>query len=196
MKKRHWRRAVMVTVCAALTGVIAAQTNTAAAGAVVVDFEKAPLVGANDKAQRVEQWVEQGVTFRLAHEPKESKAKGLLMFFSHLTSKHKGIASAMALEAIPVRATFPGPVSSVSITFWGSTATPALLEAFDEEGRVVDRSQVTAAPARKAPGDPVPVFTLSVRGSRIAYVQISGPRPGEFLAADEVRFTPVAGQPR
>jgi hypothetical protein len=30
-----------------------------------------------------------------------------------------------------------------------------------------------------------------VKATRIAYVQFSGPREGEYLAADEVRFTPV-----
>jgi len=30
-----------------------------------------------------------------------------------------------------------------------------------------------------------------VKAGRIAYIQFSGPREGEYLAADEVRFTPV-----
>jgi len=30
-----------------------------------------------------------------------------------------------------------------------------------------------------------------MKASCIAYVQFSGPREGEYLAADEVRFTPV-----
>jgi len=32
---------------------------------------------------------------------------------------------------------------------------------------------------------------LTVKGERIAYVQFSGPREGEYLAADELRFTPA-----
>jgi hypothetical protein len=79
----------------------------------------------------------------------------------------------------------------VTVSFWGSTGTPALLEAFDAEGKVVDRSSLESVPSRKAPGDPVPIFTLTVKGSRIAYVQFSGPREGEYLAAYEVRFTPL-----
>jgi len=156
---------------------------------VIVDFESAAVALANDKANRAEQWVERGVTFKLAHEPQKSKAKGLVMFFGHLSNGHKGIASAMALESIPVRATFPKPASTVTVAFWGSTGTPAVLEAFDAEGKVVDRASLPSAPSRKAPADPVPVFTLKVSAPRIAYIQFSGPRPGEYLAADEVRFT-------
>ena len=100
----------------------------------------------------------------------------------------------MATEPIPVRATFPKPVSSVTVSFWGSTGTPALLEAFDAEGKVVDRASLESVPNRKAPGDPVPMFTMTVRASRINYVQFSGPREGEYLAADEVRFTPIDGE--
>ena len=90
------------------------------------------------------------------------------MFFPNLSTGHKGIGSAMATESIPVRATFPVPVSAAEVKFWGSTGVPALLEAFDAEGKVVDRASLIAAPARKAPGDPAPIFTLKVTGSRIA----------------------------
>ena len=97
----------------------------------------------------------------------------------------------MATEPIPVRATFPKPASSVTLAMWGSTATPALLEAFDADGKVVDRARLESVPRRKAPGDPIPVFTLTVHASRIAWVEFSGPREGEYLVADEVRFTPA-----
>jgi hypothetical protein len=93
-----------------------------------------------------------------------------------------------------MRATFPQPASSVTVTFGGSTATPALLEAFDAEGNVVDRASLASIPVRKAPGEPVPIFTMTVKGPRIAHVQFSGPRTGEYLAADEVRFTPTAAE--
>jgi hypothetical protein len=33
------------------------------------------------------------------------------------------------------------------------------------------------------------MFTLAVRAEEIAYVEFSGPRTGEFLAAAEVRAT-------
>lgn len=162
-----------------------------AAEPTVVDFEKAVPLLADGNANRVPRWEEKGVVFTLAHEPQRTKGKGMLMFFSHLSSGHKGIASAMATEPIPVRATFPKPVSTVTVSFWGSTGTPALLEAFDPEGKVVDRASLDSVPGRKAPGDPVPTFTMTVKGDRIAYIQFSGPREGEYLASDEVRFTPV-----
>jgi hypothetical protein len=163
-----------------------------AAEPVVVDFEQATLIFAGERPNRVEQWVEKGVLFRLAHEPTKSKAKGLLMFFPHLASGHKGIVCAMALEPIPVRATLPQQASSVSVAFWGSTETPAVLEAFDAEGKLVDRAALASVPGRKAPADPIPIFTMTVKAPSIAYIEFSGPREGEFLAADEVRFTPIA----
>ena len=138
----------------------------------------------------MEQWAEKGVAFKLAHEPRESKAKGLVMFFEHLSSGHKRLGCAMALEPIPVRATFPKPAATVTVASWGSTATPALLEAFDSEGKVVDRASLAFLPGRNAPGEQVPIFTMTVSAQRIAYVQFSGLRAGEYLAADEVRFTP------
>lgn len=158
---------------------------------VVVDFESAVPLLADRKANRVPRWEEKGVVFALAHDPQQTKGKGMLMFFTHLSTGHKGLVCAMATEPIPVRATFPKPVSSATVSFWASTGTPALLQAFDAEGKLVDRAAVESAPGRKAPGDPVPMFTMTVKGSRIAYIEFSGPREGEYLAADEVRFTPV-----
>ena len=157
---------------------------------VVVDFESGAMYSANDKANRFPEWVEKGVVFRLAHEPRLSKAKGLLMFFTHLATSRKGIVCAMATEPIPVRATFPKPASSVTVAMWGSTGVPAVLEAFDEDGKLVDRASLPSAPGRKAPGDPVPIFTMTVNAARIAYIEFSGPREGEYLVADELRFTP------
>ena len=161
------------------------------AGPVVVDFEKAVPLLPDGQANRIPRWEENGVVFTLAHEPQQTKGKGMLMFFTHLSTGHKGIVCAMATEPIPVRATFPQPVSSVTLSLWGSTGTPALLEAFDGEGKVVDRASLDSVPGRKAPGEPVPIFTMTVSASRIAYIQFSGPREGEYLAADEVRYTPV-----
>ena len=163
----------------------------AIADTVVVDFEDAVVLMPNDLPNRSEQVVEKGVVIKLARQPEKSKAKGVLTYFVHISSGHKGIVCAMALEPIPVQATFPKPVSSVTVALWGSTATPALLEAFDAEGKVVDRVQLEAIPGRKAAAEPVPIFTMTVRAPRIAYVQWSGPREGEYLAADEIRFTPI-----
>jgi len=101
--------------------VLVATTAGAAAGQqVVVDFEGGAMFSANDKANRFPEWVEKGVVFRLAHEPRLSKAKGLLMFFTHLSTGRKGIVCAMALEPIPVRATFPKPARSVTVAMSSS----------------------------------------------------------------------------
>jgi hypothetical protein len=69
-----------------------------------------------------------------------------------------------------------------------------LLEALDKNGEVVDRASVAAVPGRKAPADPIPFFELTVKApeaSAIAAIRFSGPRNGEFLAADEIRITTV-----
>ncbi len=170
--------------------VIAAVSSAWPAEPVVVDFEKVVSVLPDGKANRVARWEEKGVVFTLAREPQKTKGKGMLMFFTHLASGHKGLACAMATEPIPVRATFPEPASSVTVSFWGSTGSPALLEAFDAEGKVVDRASLDSVPGRQAPGDPVPIFKMTVKAARIAYIQFSGPREGEYLAADEVSYTP------
>ena len=158
---------------------------------VVIDFRAAVPLGADQKANRYPRWEEKQVVFTLAHHPRQTQGKGLLMFFTHLASGRKGLVSAMATEPIPVRATFPVPVSSVTVSFWGSTATPAVLEAFDAAGKLLDRAALPSTPARPSPAAPVPVFPLTVKGDRIAWVQYSGPREGEFLAAEELRFTPA-----
>src|SRR5689334_20600599 len=143
---------------------LSAAARVWSADPVVVDFEKAAPLLPDGNGNRIPRWEEKGVVFTLAHEPEHTKGKGLLMFFTHLSNGHKGIACAMATEPIPVRATFPKPVSSVTVSFWGSTGMPALLEAFDADGKVVDRAALESVPGRKAPGDPVPIFTMTVKG--------------------------------
>lgn len=168
----------------------------AAAAMTIIDFESATvLLAPNDKANRAPQIEEKGVIFQLAAPPRSTKAKGLVMYFEHLATGHKGIGSAMALEPIPVRATFPQPITELTVSFWGSAGAPAILEAFDEQGNLTARATLDAIPARKSPADPEPLFTLTVRAPRIAYIQFSGPRPGEYLAADELRFTPLSEAP-
>jgi hypothetical protein len=152
-------------------------------GEIVIDFERAEI------GKPVPTWTEKGVTFALAEPPRTSKAVGRVMFFPHIATSHKGLLNAMANEqAIAVQAKFPASVSFVSVTFWASTGCPAKLEAFDENDRLVDTATVEAAPARKSPADPVPFFTLTVKAAGIAHVRFSGPRNGEFLAADEIRY--------
>ena len=116
------------------------------------------------------------------------------MFFPHLATGHKGILNAMATDqAVPLKMTLPGAgASSVTLVLWGSTGCPAVVEAFDQDGKLLDKKSVEAIPGRKAPDEPVPFATLTVQGAGIAYVHLSGPRNGEYLAADEVRFTPSA----
>jgi len=152
---------------------------------VVIDFEQADLTG-----RWIESWEDQGVRFTPAHQPTKSKARARIMFFPHLATGHKGILSAMADDPIPVRATFPKGASSVTVVFWGSTGCAARLEAFDATGKLLDEASVEQLPGRQAPGDAIPMIPLTVKATNIAYVQFSGPRVGEYLAADEVRFTP------
>jgi cytochrome c len=155
-----------------------------------VDFEEAEITG-----RWIESWEEEGVVFTPAHAPTRSKAKARLMFFPHISSGRKGILSATATDPIPVRARFPNGASSVTLVLWGSTACPARLEAYDQDGRLLDQTSLEAVPGRNAPDDPVPTFEMTVKGTHIAYIEFSGPREGEFLAADEVRFRPVEIRP-
>jgi hypothetical protein len=160
--------------------------SAARAEEIVIDFEQAEI------GKPVPTWTEKGVVFKLAAPLAHSKAAGRVMFFPHLATNRKGILNAMATEqAIPVQATFPSSASTVTLVLWGSTGCPALLEALDKDGEVVDKVSVSAAPGRKAPADPVPFFQLTVKASAIAAIRLSGPRDGEFLAADEIRFTTV-----
>jgi hypothetical protein len=158
--------------------------SAASAEEVVIDFEQAQI------GKPVPAWTEKGVVFKLARPLEHSKAAGRIMFFPHIATNHKGILNAMATEqAIPVQATFPRSASAVTLVLWGSTGCPALLEALDQNGEVVDKASIAAVPGRKAPGDPVPFVELTVKAPAIAAVRFSGPRDGEFLAADEIRFT-------
>ena len=156
---------------------------------IVIDFEQAEI------GKPTPTWTEKGVVFNLAGALTHSKATGRIMFFPHLATNHKGILNAMATEqAIPVQATFPDGASAVTLVLWGSTGCPALLEALDRNGEVVDKASVAAVPGRKAPADPIPFLKLTVKapeGSAIAAIRFSGPRDGEFLAADEIRITTV-----
>ena len=159
--------------------------SIASGAETVIDFEQATI------GKPMTNWVEKGVVFTLAHEPKQSKAAGRVMFFPHLATNHKGILCAMATEPIPVQATFPQGASSVTLVLWGSTGCAAMLEAFDKNGTLVDKAAVAIVPGRTKPEAAIPTFELTVKAPEIAYVRISGPRKGEFLAADEVRFTPL-----
>jgi hypothetical protein len=156
------------------------------AAEIVIDFEQAEI------GKPTPAWTEKGVVFKLAGPLTQSKAAGRIMFFPHIATNRKGILNAMATEqAIPVQATFPDSASAVTLVLWGSTGCPALLEALDKNGEVVDKASVAAVPGRKAPADPIPFLQLTVKAPAIAAIRFSGPRNGEFLAADEIRFTTV-----
>ena len=160
-----------------------------AEGETVVDFEKAEI------GKPLTKWEEKGVVFELAGPVKRTPAaKPRVMFFPHLATGHKGILNAMATDqAVPLKMTLPGDgASSVTLVLWGSTGCPAVVEAFDQDGKLLDKKSVEAIPGRKAPDEPVPFSTLTVQGAGIAYVHLGGPRNGEYLAADEVRFVPSA----
>lgn len=194
------REPVMCRVFAALVALLAIGTQAceAAAEKIVITFEQASILPdpANDEmVTRPESWSDQGVDFTLARQPARSKARGRLMFFPHLPSGRQGILNAMADEQeIPVRVRFPRRASEVAIEFWASTGAAARLEAFDAHDAVVARDALDVVPSRKAPEEPIPMFTLAVRAPEIAYVEFSGPRTGEFLAAAAVRAT-LAGPP-
>jgi hypothetical protein len=180
------RRAYLVSFALCLA-------TSAKAEEVVIDFEQVAvrLDPKNDEAvNRLERYVEKGVEFKLAHQPERSKARGRIMFFPHIASGRKGIVNAMASEQqIPVQVRFPKGASAVTIVFWASTGASAKLEGFNSMGEVVARDELKVVPRRKKPEDPVPTFELVVKADEISYVEFSGPRTGEYLVADEVRFT-------
>jgi hypothetical protein len=180
---RHPKRTVLFRVLVLLFAVCS--SIAFAQSEVIVDFEKAEITG-----RWIDSWEENGVVFTPAHAPKLSKAKARLMFFPHIESGRKGILSAMATDPIPVRARFPKGASSVTLVLWGSTSCPARLAAFDLEGKLLDEKSLQTIPSRKSLGDPIPTFELTVKATNIAYIEFSGPRAGEFLAADELRFRP------
>ena len=132
------------------------------------------------------------VVFALAHGPTKSKAAGRVMFFPHLKTDRKGILNAMANESIPVEVRFPGPVSKVTLVLWGSVGSAALVEAYDKDGKVVDRASKDKVPQRSGPEQAIPSFELTVKAPAISYVRFSGAPPGGYLVCDEVRFTPMA----
>jgi hypothetical protein len=170
-------------------------STSAKADEVIIDFEKAAirLDPKNDEAvSRLEQYVEKGVEFKLARQPERSKARGRIMFFPHIASGRKGLVNAMASEQqIPVQVRFPKGTSAVTIVFWASTGASAKLQAFNSKGELVAQDELKVVPRRKRPEDPVPTFELKVKSDEISHVEFSGPRTGEYLVADEIRFVPL-----
>lgn len=149
----------------------------------LVDFESVEI------GKPVEKWDGPGIRVELAHSPKKSKAAGRITFFPHLGTGHKGVVNAMANEAIPVRITFEHGASRVTARLWASTTSSASLEAFDKDGKSLGKQTIDKVPIRKTPEDHVPFFELSVEAADIATIEISGSKPGGFVAIDELRWT-------
>ena len=162
---------------------------------VIIDFENVPIQldpNSDELVNRVESYESQGAEFKLARAPERSKAKGRVMFVAHVATGRKGILNAMVNEQqIPVQIRFSKGATKVTIVFWASTGAAAELEAFNSHGELVAHDELEESPKRKQPEDPVPMFELSVEAEMISYVEFSGPRDGEFLVADELRFEPL-----
>ena len=140
-------------------------------------------------------WTVNDVVFEPAGKLTRSKAAPRIMFFPHLMTEKKGVLSAMAAEAIPVQIRFPNGASKVTLSMWGSIGSAAILEALDKDGKVVDKASIEKVPSRASPTEPIPSFELTVKAPQISCVRFSGAQPGGYLAAEEVRFTPIASHP-
>src|SRR6059036_2334788 len=108
---------------------------------VTVTFDKV------ETGKPMSNYTDQGVVFALSRPPSTSRAAGRVMFFPHLKTPRKGILNAMASESIPVEVRFPKPAASVTLVFWGSIGSKAVVEAYDNDGNVVDRASRDAVPA-------------------------------------------------
>ena len=154
---------------------------------VTITFDKVetgkPVASYKDK--------DQGVEFALSRPSAKSKAAGRVMFFLHLKTDRTGILNAMANEPIPVEVRLPKPVSSATLVLWGSIGSEGLVEAYDQDGKIVDTAKRDRVPERTGPEKSVPSFDLTVKAPAIMSVRFSGAPPGGYLVCDEVRFTPL-----
>ncbi len=180
MRKLCSRRAAFA-LCAVYFGLIGASR----AAETVITFDDVKV------GDKVASYTNHGVVFAPAHAPTRSQAAAKVMFFPHLKTDKKGILNAMANDPIPVKITFPNGATSVTLSMWGTFTNPALVEAYDQDGKLVDKASIPKIPARTSPADPEPTFELSVKATNIAYVCVSGERTGEYVAVQEVRFTPA-----
>src|SRR5919201_3763548 len=137
---------------AALGGLFALAGAAPAQGPVTITFDKV------ETGKPMPRYTDGGVVFALARQPARSKAVGRVMFFPHLKTPRKGILNAMANESIPVEVRFPKPVSSVTLVLWGSIGSTAVVEAYDQDGKSVDRAARHKVPERTGPEQPIPSF--------------------------------------
>src|SRR5436305_588368 len=157
---------------ATLVGLAALAVAAPPEGPVTITFDKV------ETGKPMPSYTEQGVEFALSHKPTRSRAAAKVMFFPHLKTKRNGILNAMANESIPVEVRFPKPVSSATLVLWGSVGSEALVEAYDQDGKVVDTAKRGRVPERTGPEQPIPSFELPVKAPAIAYVRFSGAPPG------------------
>lgn len=178
---------VLLGICLSLGG---APLTASAVDDVIITFEDAEV------GKPIASWTAKDVTFEPAEKLKLSKAAPRIMFFPHLKTDKKGILSAMAAEAIPVQIRFPMGTSRVTLVLWGSIGSSALVEALNKNGEVVDKASLEKVPARPSPNDAIPGFELTVKAPEIFSVRFSGAHPGGYIAAEQVRFAPLAHDDR
>ncbi len=149
---------------------------------VVLDFESGPL------GEWIPTWSENDTTVTLAWQPMQAATAGSLTFFPRIGTDDQGVLCAMADEPIPVEVRHATPARRVTVRFWASTGCAARLEALDADGKVLQVAGMAEVPRRSDPAEPVPTFelTVSTPTAAIAAIRFSGPRAGEFLAADEI----------
>ena len=174
-----------MTHAIAIALVVLGSLGASADGPTLITFDDA------ETGKPSPSYKEHGVEFALSHPPTRSRAAGRVMFFPHLKTPRKGILNAIADESIPVEIRYPKPVASVTLVLWGSIGSKAVVEAYDPDGKVVDRETRDKVPERTGPEQPIPSFEIVVEAPAIAYVRFSGAPPGGYLACDEVRTTPV-----
>ena len=163
----------------------------AGAAGVRAEDERVITFADADVGKPMPSWSGQGVTIEPVGKLKRSQAAPRVMFFPRLKTDKKGILSAMAAEAIPVRIRIPDGASRVTLIMWGSITSAALVEALDEDGNVVAQAALERVPRRTSPADPIPSFELTVESPEILAVRFSGALPGGFLAVEEIRLTPM-----
>jgi hypothetical protein len=166
-----------------------AQIN--AAGEAVVTFESAEV------GKAIPSWTDGAVTFTLNSAPVHSRAQPRVMFFPHLKTERRGILNAMANEqATSVKAQIAGDASSVTLVLWGTIGCRAWLEAYDKDGKLLNRAALEdTVPQRKSPSEPIPSFELTVKARNIAYILFGGAIDGGALVADEMRYMPLRPAP-
>lgn len=180
--KAHLLLVVVFLSCGKLAPIARAEED------VVITFQDAEI------GKPVPSWNAKGVTFEPGGTLRRSTAKPRIMFFPHLMTNKKGMLNAVANEAIPVLIRFPNGASKVTLVMWGSVTSAALVEALDQEGKVVDKASLEKVPKRDSPAKPIPSFELTVQAPHISSVRFSGAHPGGFLAAEEIRFAPLASE--